>query len=311
MNKQRGMALLMVLLMMSVMAIIAVNINGYWQRAMTRAQSQQDQLRAKWLLLGGEIYAKRWLQRSLDKQPSVNLGQAWAREDIAMRTEQGEVSVRIINADACFNLNALAAAPPAEDRGDAAAKIAPEKRIFMLLLSNLAVTEPQAEAIAEAIITKITGRRGVAETAYLFADVSELREMNFMSRELYARLAPLVCARPDNQLQINLNTVTAQQLPLIRAMLQNALSAEQVLALIGGRPREGWRSLDFFTADNYPELGKLQDDRLADRLAISGSRFTAELRVTLADGRYRLTSAWRRGDSGVRVIRRQFGWGEG
>lgn len=310
MNKQRGMALLMVLLMMSVMAIIAVNINGYWQRAMTRAQSQQDQLRAKWLLLGGEIYAKRWLQQSLDKQPSVNLGQAWAREDIAMRTEEGAVSVRITNADACFNLNALAAVSPEEDRGDAAAKIAVEKRIFMLLLNNLAVAEPEADAIAEAIITKITGRRGAAETIYLFEDVSELREMTIINHELYANLAPLVCARPDSRLQINLNTVTAQQLPLIRAMLQNALSAEQVRALIGGRPPQGWRSLDFFTADNYPELGKLQDDNLADRLVTSGSRFTAELRVTLADSHYRLTSIWRRGDSGVTVIRRQFGWGE-
>lgn len=310
MNKQRGMALLMVLLMMSVMAIIAVNINGYWQRAMTRAQSQQDQLRAKWLLLGGEIYAKRWLQQSLDKQPSVNLGQAWAREDIAMRTEEGEVSVSIINADACFNLNALVAALPVEDRGDAAAKIAVEKRIFMLLLNNLAVAEPQADAIAEAIITKISGRHGAAETVYLYEDVSELREMTLISRELYVRLAPLVCARPDNRLQINLNTVTAKQLPLIRAMLQNALSTKQVWALIDNRPPQGWRSLDFFTVDNYPELGKLQDYNLADRLVTSGSRFTAELQVILANGRYRLTSTLRRGDSGVTVIRRQFGWGE-
>lgn len=64
MNKQRGMALLMVLLMMSLMAIVAVNINDNWQRSLARTQSQQDRLRAKWLLLGGESYARQRLQQA-------------------------------------------------------------------------------------------------------------------------------------------------------------------------------------------------------------------------------------------------------
>ncbi|WP_266096913.1 type II secretion system protein GspK [Serratia ureilytica] len=64
MNKQRGMALLMVLLMMSLMAIVAVNINDNWQRSLVRTQSQQDRLRAKWLLLGGESYARQRLQQA-------------------------------------------------------------------------------------------------------------------------------------------------------------------------------------------------------------------------------------------------------
>ncbi|MEX0633407.1 hypothetical protein M8494_20570 [Serratia ureilytica] len=52
-EKQRGMALLMVLLLMSLMAIVAININDNWQRSLARTQSQQDRLKAKWLLLGG------------------------------------------------------------------------------------------------------------------------------------------------------------------------------------------------------------------------------------------------------------------
>lgn len=310
MNKQRGMALLMVLLMMSVMTIIAVNINSYWQRSLTRAQFQQDQLRAKWLLLGGEIYAKRQLQQALDKQVSVSLGQAWAREDMAMRTEEGEVSVRIVSADVCFNLNALATSSPVDDVGGEKPKIAREKRIFMLLLTNLGVDEPQAGAIADAVIMKISAQRGTSETGYLIEDVSELREIGVINPELYLRIAPLVCALPDNTLQINLNTATERQLPLIRAMLLNALGNEQLLAIIADRPQLGWNSLDFLTTDNYPELRKLKDGGLADGLVTTGNRFTVELRVKLDDGRYRLVSALQRNSTGTKVIRRQFGWGE-
>lgn len=68
MKKQRGMALLMVLLLMSLMAIVAININDNWQRSLARTQSQQDRLKAKWLLLGGEIHAQQRLRQAGEKR---------------------------------------------------------------------------------------------------------------------------------------------------------------------------------------------------------------------------------------------------
>lgn len=93
-------------------------------------------------------------------------------------------------------------------------------------------------------------------------------------------------------------------------MLLNAWGGDQVLALIAARPQHGWRSLDFLTAENYPELHKLKDEGLADRLVTTGNRFTAELRLKLEDGQYRLVSALQRNKAGVKVMSRQFGWGE-
>lgn len=114
MKKQRGMALLMVLLMMSLMAIVAVNINDHWQRSLARTQSQQDRLRAKWLLLGGEIYAQqRWRQAGEQRK-------AWGASGAAfsMRTEEGEVAIRLRRVDACFNVNALIRAAGSTEVGD-------------------------------------------------------------------------------------------------------------------------------------------------------------------------------------------------
>lgn len=114
MKKQRGMALLMVLLMMSLMAIVAVNINDHWQRSLARTQSQQDRLRAKWLLLGGEIYAQqRWRQAGEQRKAWGASGPAFS-----MRTEEGEVAIRLRRVDACFNVNALIRAAGSTEVGD-------------------------------------------------------------------------------------------------------------------------------------------------------------------------------------------------
>ncbi len=74
----------MVLLMMSLMAIVAVNINDHWQRSLARTQSQQDRLRAKWLLLGGEITPNSGGGR---QESSARLGASGPA--FSMRTEEG------------------------------------------------------------------------------------------------------------------------------------------------------------------------------------------------------------------------------
>lgn len=288
MKKQRGMALLMVLLMMSLMAAVAVSINGYWQRALARTQFQQEQLQAKWLLLGAEAYAKSRLQQARDAQS------AWALPDEAlrMRTPEGEVAIRFRRPGACFNVNALiraAAADAATDR---------EKQIFMLLLDNLGIAAPQAGAIADAIVEK------AYEDGYLMGDISELRPLEGIDRELYLRLAPQLCAEPDAALRMNLNAVSAHQLPLLRAMLMNALSVERLQALFAARPPQGWRSLDVFAKEK--EWQALSEGELSERLILDDNRGIAELQVTLNGSRYRLTSALQLGGAGVTVNGRQF-----
>lgn len=299
MKNQRGMALLMVLLMMSLMAIVAVNINDYWQRALVRTQSQQDQLKAKWMLLGGEIYAKQRLWQAKEKQAAWEI----PGEALNMRTEEGEVAIRIRRTDACFNVNALsrtaATTGASETKGTTTNR---EKQIFMLLLNNLGIAEPQAEAIADAIIAKAYG------DGYLMGDTSELRELDGIDRELYLRLAPQLCATPDAELRLELNAVSERQLPLLRAMLMNALSGERLRTLIAARPPDGWRTLAFLSEETA--LKTLNEDGLNERLSLDDNRWVAELRVTLNDGRYRLVSALQLGKSGVTVSDRQFGRGE-
>ncbi|HID8272241.1 TPA: type II secretion system minor pseudopilin GspK [Serratia marcescens] len=300
MKKQRGMALLMVLLLMSLMAIVAININDNWQRSLARTQSQQDRLKAKWLLLGGEIYAQQRLRQEGEKR------KAWGASGAAfsMRTEEGEVAIRLRRVDACFNLNALIRAAGPTEAGDSeGGPPNKERRIFMLLLNNLGIDDAQAAAIAEAIVA-----RGDDE-GYLMGNVSELRELAGIDRELYLRLAPQLCAAPDAELRINPDAVSEAQLPLLRATLMNALSDERLRALLAARPPQGWQTLAFLSQEKA--LQDLGDDDLGERLTFDDSRWIAQLQLTLNDGRYRLVSALQPGQSGVTVSGRLFDRGEG
>lgn len=274
MNKQRGMALLMVLLMMSLMAIVAVNINDNWQRSLARTQSQQDRLRAKWLLLGGESYARQRLQQAGEQR------KAWgaAGATFSMRTEEGEVAIRLRRVDACFNLNALIRAAGPADVGDSEGGTPnKERRIFMLLLNNQGIAAAQAGAIADAIVARAYGE------GYLMGDVSELR--------------------------INPDAVNEAQLPLLRAMLMNALSDERLRGLLAARPPQGWQTLAFLSQEKA--LQALGEDDLGERLIFDDNRWIAQLQLRLNDGRYRLVSALQPGPSGVTVSGRRFDRGEG
>ncbi|UAN26206.1 type II secretion system minor pseudopilin GspK [Serratia ureilytica] len=300
MNKQRGMALLMVLLMMSLMAIVAVNINDNWQRSLALTQSQQDRLRAKWLLLGGESYARQRLQQAGEQR------KAWGASGVAfsMRTEEGEVAIRLRRVDACFNLNALIRAAGPADVGDSeGGHPNKERRIFMLLLNNQGIAAAQAGAIADAIVARAYGE------GYLMGDVSELRELAGIDHELYLRLAPLLCAAPDAELRLNPDAVNDAQLPLLRAMLMNALSDERLRALLAARPPQGWQTLAFLSQEKA--LQALGEDGLGERLIFDDNRWIAQLQLRLNDGRYRLVSALQPGPSGVTVSGRRFDRGEG
>lgn len=300
MKKQRGMALLMVLLMMSLMAIVAININDNWQHSLTRTQAQQDRLKAKWLLLGGEIYAQQQWQQAGEKRKT------WGASGTAfsMRTEEGEVAIRLRRVDTCFNVNALIRAAEATNAGENAETIPnKERQIFILLLKNLGIDELQAGAVADAIVTR------AYDTGYLMGDVSELRELAGISRELYLRLAPQLCAVPDAELRINPDAIDNDQLPLLQAMLMNTLSNERLKALLAARPPQGWQTLTFLAQEKA--LQALGDDDLGERLIFDDSRWMAQLQIMLNDGRYRLVSALQTGQSGVVANGRQFDRGEG
>ncbi|GAM54685.1 general secretion pathway protein K [Vibrio ishigakensis] len=107
-RKQKGVALLVVLLLLAVMTAIAATMSERLVLGVDRATSQVSNQQAYWYAIGVEALAKYGINESLDDSDTVNLSQAWALDEQVYPLENGEAKGVIRDMQACFNVNALA-----------------------------------------------------------------------------------------------------------------------------------------------------------------------------------------------------------
>ena len=119
-------------------------------------------------------------------------------------------------------------------------------------------------------------------------------------------VAPLVCVIPQQHLlQINVNTITEQQAPLLSGLIAG-LSEDEAQALIASRPEKGFENLEQFFASS--QLSGLQvTDESKTLFSVTSGYFQAELTVQLADSSFKLTSVLKVNDNQVQVVARRFG----
>lgn len=171
---------------------------------------------------------------------------------------QGQIAVTLRDAQACFNLNALAQ-PTTASRPLAVQQL-------IALISRLDVPAYRAELIAESLWEfidedrSVQTRLGREDSEYLarsvpfyaanqpLADISEMRVVQGMDAGLYQKLKPLVCALPMTRQQININTLDVTQSVILEALFDPWLSPVQARALLQQRPAKGWEDVDQFLA---------------------------------------------------------------
>lgn len=106
-TKQRGIALVVVLLIVAVISIIAVEMSGRLQLNVARTVNLKANNQAYWYALGAEQFAKKSLLALNALSPEdTNLSQPWA-ETFEYPVEGGSIKAQLIDMQACFNLNAV------------------------------------------------------------------------------------------------------------------------------------------------------------------------------------------------------------
>ena len=131
-----------------------------------------------------------------------------------------------------------------------------------------------------------------------FASVSELRLVKGVNQDIYATLAPLVCALPPGT-PLNVNTAPA---PVLAALDEKTELAdlEQVLE---ERPAKGYEIVDEFL-----NAAKMTPDAPTKALlSVDSQYFLLRAEARVGDGRAMLYSIIFRDENGVRVLRRSFG----
>ena len=309
MSRQRGVALITVLLVVAIVTVVSGAMVARQQLSI-RATSNQLQARQAWhYALGGEALAQAILARDLKGgEPGAaaidHLLEPWAQPLPAFEIDQGEILVRIEDLAGRFNLNDLL-------RDQQPNPAAVEQ--FRRLLLRLQISAPYAERLLDWIDPdqQPSGELGAEDNAYLgldtpyrsagrrLHDLSELRLLLDMREEDFQRLAPYVVALPPN-VPLNVNTASA----MVLSSLSDNLSLGAAESLVELRRAAPFRNSAAFLAQPALAGTTLQ----GTALAVGSQFFQATSEVRLGDRRLALVSLLQREQDGsVRVLARNLG----
>ncbi|MGL5154688.1 MAG: type II secretion system minor pseudopilin GspK, partial [Aeromonas veronii] len=235
-GRQRGMALLVVLLILSVMVIIASNMSGRLQLELRRTANITTGKQAWWYALSAEALVSKVLTQDFKDNPEVvNLSQNWARKNTVFPVDDGQLKGEVTDLQSCFNLNSLSVASKTGSGEELAQQPYPVQ-VFRELLKQLAMDDYEAAQLTDAIRdwtdkdTVLVSSLGAEDAyyeglkpPYLTANQwmlgkDELRAVRGVTARVYAKLAPYVCTLPNDKLKININTLAPQRPELLVAL---------------------------------------------------------------------------------------------
>ncbi|MFH4747810.1 type II secretion system minor pseudopilin GspK [Vibrio harveyi] len=322
-SRQRGVALLIVLMLLAIMTTVAASMSERLFLQFQRASNQINYQQAYWYSLGVEALAEIGIEQSYKDSDTINLSQPWAIKEQVYPLDYGQAAGRIIDKQACFNLNVLASVQP----NGAQATRPYLVQVFQRLMEEMDVEPYQAEVIADSTWeyvdsdSTVRSTTGVEDSTYeamkpqylppngWMADASELRAVYQVSGDIYQKIAPMVCALPSDDWRLNVNTIDVEQAPILVAMFTPSLSSSDAVQLIEKRPFDGWDSVDEFLAES--ELAGLSGDvkkNAKGYLGVDSSFFELDAQVLVDESRVRIRSLLQSTNrETVTVVRRRFG----
>ncbi|KFK91778.1 MULTISPECIES: type II secretion system minor pseudopilin GspK [unclassified Serratia (in: enterobacteria)] len=317
--RQKGVALLVVLLILALMVTIAATIAERNGRTYLRTAAQLDHQQAKWYGRAAETLARKILQMdTLDSPEKTHLAQNWAQDERRFPVEGGELHGQIVDAQACFNLNAINQGAGGQDETTTPYPA----KVFLQLLKNLQVDPLQAAQVTAALRDWIDsdnepGIGGAEDEVYMsldvpylpanqpMQDVSELRTVYGVDTNLYRLLLPYVCALPTKTLLVNVNTLRESQAPLLAALFLTELDPVEAEQWLQQRPREGWSSVTVFLA----QLPRQEIDTTAVKpmLTVKSDFFLANFSVLMGNSHFSQHSLLQRTGNNFHVVQRKYG----
>ena len=324
MHKQKGVALIIVTLIVALVVILAAEMSGRLQLNIQRIQNIKDNNQAQWYAYSAEAFAEKSIT-SIYEQTSdkIHIDQAWSQE-FTFPLDGGGIQAQLVDMQSCFNLNALANGTAEQLRNQ---QVTPQMEAFHRMLSNL----PREQAIESFALDTVrdsladwldaddqTRDFGAEDSEYesrefpylaangLMASQSELRVIHGVSSEWINELWPHVCVIPNsNQLRINVNTLTQDEVPLLVGL--TGLTTAQATDLIGRRPSDGWEDIDDFFSENVFQNTPVPNEQ-RQWFDVTTQYFILHTKTRYNNASFSMSSLFHvTGSSSVSVIRREFG----
>ena len=317
--RQRGVALITVLLVVALATTAAASMTGRHQLDLRRTGNRIALAQAHEIALGGEAWARGILardRRGEDGEPDTGdarrpdrdlvvdgLDEVWAGNLPPIPIEGGQVTGAITDLQGRFNVNNLV---------DGGAVDAVALARFERLLEVLGIDPGVAQAVIDWIDPdgEVSYPGGAEDDYYVtldspyraanrpFASASELRTVRGIEAAAWRRLAPHVAALP-RPTAINVNTASAAVLRAVVPGLEDGAGT----ALAELAAEEPFTSVQAFRRHRLVPPVDEGDANL--RLGVGSSHFRVRVDVRIGDIEYTLYSWLARNDNGAsRVLRR-------
>ncbi len=292
--RERGAALLTVLMLVAIIAVMAGAALEKLRLSTRLAGNAAAGEQARAYALAAETLATTRIGAMLEASPKrVTLQGDWSGRPFGMPLPGGGfATARVRDGGNCFNLNSLVS-------GRAGAYVTDPlmRPQFVRLMRLLDVPVQVAEQIAAGTADWIDSDQaqqamGAEDAAYLnretpyrtadtlMTDPSEIRAVAGMTSQIYATLKPWICTLPVAQAApINVNTLLPEQAPILAMLFPDTMSIAGARQMILQRPPQGVGSTDVFF-----KSAALQGNANADGergTAIVSKWFTLQIDVTI------------------------------
>ena len=310
-EKERGVALILVLLIFSIMTLLSTRLVTDVRHNAARTARYTDNLQARHYAVGAEQFAAVLLEEDFRSDRRAgrmidHLQEAWARTGSAFTTEEGDISLVIVDDQGRFNLNMLT------DSRSRNRRVAQE--MLMRLLEAHGLDVRLALRIQDWVDDNQQSLAGGAEDVdYMaspsphrtadapLASVSELRLMDILSPEEFDVLLPLVSVLPRAD-GININTAPAAVLRALGATISQA----EADSFAEGRGQQGFSSVREALA--HPAVAGRIRSTVADQLVVGSRFFSVYIKARYRDATWYLHSQLARDGAGsVSVVARETG----
>lgn len=302
-DSQRGVALVMAIIVVAIGTMIAVNLIWRGTLDLRRTESALAADQGLMYVQGAEAWAADILQQDLvDSPESDHLGEQWAIELPPLPVDGGSITGRLEDLQGRFNLNNLIGTDGKES--------ALARRQFERLLVSVEADPALAGAVIDWLDpdTELRFPSGGEDVVYSDADppyrtansvitsTSELMAIAGFDRDTYRRLAPYITVLPSGT-KLNVNTAS----DVVLASLSDDIDIATATSLVEQRGEAE------FVDINTTFEGLVEPDVLQEIDGVS-QHFLLTATVTLGKNQLTMRSVLQRDRSGItRAVFRSLG----
>ncbi|HCM9362753.1 MULTISPECIES: type II secretion system minor pseudopilin GspK [Enterobacter] len=293
-RKQKGVALLVVLILLVMMSALAAKISQQFCRNLQKTHYQVSQQQLRWAMQAQEKVVKDRLQTdATGENKALNLDGDW-HQPLETRGEDYTVVSQVEDAQDCFNVNNLLAAEKIPQGQNAPA--VPEKprneQIVEQILTESGISHTTAEEVYQQLVDYLDGdattaKDGAESDAWagvlparqpanqMMRTIAEIKQLPAFPAAAYPKVSKLLCALPDTASKVDVNTLKPEQAALLAALFPGKLTEDDAVRLIDSRPETGWENMETFSKALEQTFPQLKDDlpQVAEFLSISSRYF--------------------------------------